>query len=114
MHKVSIKFAEYADSYLEQLDPNSLIAKVVLASREGQEVPKSLILKAIDKVEDYRDQDLFYAVKDGEFNASPSKSVTQMIRLLRLSLTTTASGQTTKLHIPDNAAFNQMDFNTNT
>jgi hypothetical protein len=106
MHKVSAKFAEHAANYFHDPDPGSTIAEII--SNQDEEIPKNLILKAIEKLEDCRDQELLYAAKDGDMDAKPSKEIAQMIKLLRQSLTQKASGEAVKLNISESAAFGQF------
>ena len=80
MHKVSSAFIKHAEEYFDEPDPNSTIAKIVNAVKEEQQIPRSLIKKAIEKLEDCEQTELFYAVKDGDDDYETSKSLKQMIR----------------------------------
>jgi hypothetical protein len=109
MHKIPESFAEHAESYFDyQLLAESTILALVGAAKSQQETPKNLILQGIEVLEDYKDGDLFYAAKDEEIDAKPSKDLMQLIKLLKQALTVKADGSAAKINISENAAFGQF------
>ncbi len=109
MHKIPESFAKHVKSYFDcPFELKCVISKLEAAARSQQEVEKTLVLKGIEFLEDYKDDELFYAAKDGEIDAKPSKDLMQLIKLLKQALTVKADGSDVKINISENAAFGQF------
>ncbi|MGG6270250.1 hypothetical protein ACQ4M3_39550 [Leptolyngbya sp. AN03gr2] len=108
-HKIPSSFAQCAERYFGTLDPNSTIAQLAIASENDAEVPRHKIQRGIEKLEEYRDDELFHAMKDGDSDPQPSKEIKYLLKLLRGALTAKSdSSSVVTVNLPEDAKFAQF------